>query len=121
MPDYPEAAPAILTDIRLYSTDVQAFTEGGTKDLVVRTVFEPSTATCSVSVHVGDVPGGGMGRLVAHRVIFTGSPAPAPEMKPETALTPAQIDRMVACEEYPHADLIECGKCGYVRPIGRES
>lgn len=73
---YPEAAPAILTDIRLFSTDLQAFTEGGTKDLIIRTVFEPTSYTCTVSVYVGDQPGGGVGRLVAQRVIFTGSPVP---------------------------------------------
>lgn len=84
MPDYPDASTAVQTDIRLFSTDIQAFTDGGTKDLVVRTVLEPATMTCVVSVHVGDVPGGGMGRLIAQRVIFTGTIA-NPVMTPEEA------------------------------------
>jgi hypothetical protein len=87
MPSYPDAAPAIQTDIRLYSTDVQAFTENGQKDLVVRTTFEPGSSTCTVAVFVGDQPGGGMGREVARRIIFTGTPAPSPVMTPEEAVT----------------------------------
>lgn len=121
MPDYPEVAPAILTDIRLYATDVMASTDNGTKDLVVRTMFEPTNSTCAVSIHVGDVPGGGLGRLIAHRVIFTNAPTPAPAERNDPIYTPEDVNRMVACDEYPHTDLIECGKCGYVRPVGRES
>jgi hypothetical protein len=85
MPDYPEAAPAIQTDIRLYSTDVQAFTENGQKDLVVRTTFEPATSTCTVAVFVGDQPGGAMGREVARRIIFTGTHPGKPTLTPEEA------------------------------------
>lgn len=88
---YPEAAPAILTDIRLFSTDIQAFTENGTKDLIVRTVFEPATYTCTVSVYVGDQPGGAVGREIARRVIFTGTPVPAGDTS-STTPDPGQVD-----------------------------
>lgn len=74
MPDYPDAAPAVLTDIRLTGIDLAPY-QG--KDIVVRTVFEPATSTCAVSVHVGDVPGGGLGRMLAYRVMFTGYVEPA--------------------------------------------
>jgi hypothetical protein len=113
MPDYPEPAAAIQTDIRLFSTDIMAFSEGGTKDLVVRTTLEPQTSTCTVAVYVGDQPGGGVGRLVAQRTIFTrNNVTPGPVQK--ATLSPELIDRVISCEGYAtHGET--CEKCGFNR------
>jgi hypothetical protein len=74
MPDYPDAAPAIQTDIILYSTDLAAHVETG---LVVRSIFEPVTQTMTVQVLAGT-------RVIAERVIFTTTPENS-VMSPEEA------------------------------------
>jgi hypothetical protein len=78
MPDYPDAAPAIQTDIILYSSDLAAYLETG---LVVRSIFEPATQTMKVQVLAQTVP---TPRVIAERIIFTAAPE-TPVMSPEEA------------------------------------
>ena len=59
---YPDVQHAIITDIQIANPDI-----------IVRSTFEPATSTLSVSVHLADLPGGRAGKLLAHRVILTGS------------------------------------------------
>jgi hypothetical protein len=78
VPSYPEAAPAIQTDIVLYSSDLAAYIETG---LVVRSIFEPTTQTMKVQVLAETVP---TPRVIAERTIFTAARS-APVMTPEEA------------------------------------
>lgn len=83
MPEYPTAAVAsILTDIRLFSSDLQSL-EGS--DLVIRTEYNPTTNTCTVSAYAGNMPGGQVGKCLAYRVIFTGERVPDEPISQETA------------------------------------
>lgn len=104
MPDYPAAAPAILTDIILYSTDVAAHVSTG---LVVRAIFEPATQTMTVQVLSEIVP---EPRVIAQRTIFTGAVSP----KKET-VSPDDVEKAVLCEAYPHEGMMTCEKCGFNR------
>lgn len=87
MPAFPEAAPAIQTDIILYSSDLSAYLEAG---LVVRTEFEPVTQTCTVRVIAPTIP---TPRTIAERIIFKGTPV---ETAPENpVMSPEEAEAMV--------------------------